>query len=267
VKETDFLLMTVEYQPLPDSIEATEDWLCTKDMVEKEPEIFDTLLLMSDEDDTSSIGKVTTTASGNERIWVTDPGATNHVTGVDQRCVNYRAFRKGEHRVRFAKYVSVDAKGVGDIALMFPRNNQPPARVILRRVLHVPECSSNNLLSVYQLLLAGYEVDYNSLPSHPVMITEKKTGAIVAHRCIRHKTFCIVAEDPEKHDTMINAVYASGNEGEVMKWHNRLGHLAVGAVTKAVRLRAVAGIETTQTTHCTECICDGCIPGKMTKTP
>jgi hypothetical protein len=122
VRNTDFLLMTSEYQPLPDFTDVAEDWshVATppgEDKVGIEPE---KLLLTSDTTDVGdAFGRMSTNLHGKERIWVTDSGATNHVTGLNQKWVNYRAFRKGEHKVRFANNATVDAKGIGDIAMLF----------------------------------------------------------------------------------------------------------------------------------------------------
>jgi hypothetical protein len=84
--------------------------------------------------------------------WIQDTGAMNYVTGNRHLFESFEPMGKGEHQVKTANVTLVDAEGTGTITFYANRPNAEPAKVTLQNILYVLMCSTNNLLTVIQLM-------------------------------------------------------------------------------------------------------------------
>ena len=94
--------------------------------------------------------------------WLLDSGCSTHVTGLRENFITYSPIPSGEHRIRVANNVEIDAQGRGDVRLVVwdrKKNQQIPFHV--SGVLHVPACGKNSLLSVSQLRQSGVFTEFN----------------------------------------------------------------------------------------------------------
>ena len=75
---------------------------------------------------------------------------------------SYVAVVTGERKIRVANNVEIDALGEGEVTLaVWDEKEKRERNLVIPGVLHVPECGSNNLLSVSQLWNSGYYVDFH----------------------------------------------------------------------------------------------------------
>ena len=144
-----------------------------------------------------------------------------------------------------------------------------PYSITLHDVLHVAEFGANSLLSVYRLLLAGYEV---KLELENTTLTCKKTcklraeGGHVNGGLFRFTTKAAISNFVGENIAMHLA--GSGSD-KLLLWHNRLGHMSFHAIKQLPAM--VEGIQNLSLRHGTgtpdTCACEACIIGKMARKP
>jgi transposase InsO family protein len=189
--------------------------------------------------------------------WILDTGASTHITGNRQLFSSYRAYSPGEHLVRTASNQVVSAAGVGTIPIHLGRRT-----FLLRSVLHVPACGNTNLLSILQLLRKHMKVHFDddraTLTFNPCNVGTPyvKKDLFVLH--------CVESAPTNDYPVVFAAMSARPNPKDILLWHARLGHLSLSAVKRASSV--VDGMEL-QTRSPSDCICEACILGKMTRRP
>jgi hypothetical protein len=195
--------------------------------------------------------------------WILDTGASSHITGNRHIFSAYRAYAPGEHLVRTANNQVVSAAGVGTVPIRLGRRT-----FLLRSVLHVPDCGNNNLLSILQLLRKGMKINFDE---EKATLTVNCCNVGTAH--VRNDLFILRCDDSASipANPVVFATYAFASistrpdNKDILLWHARLGHLSLPAIKRASK-STVEGIELHARSP-SECICEACIFGKMSRRP
>jgi hypothetical protein len=189
--------------------------------------------------------------------WILDTGASTHITRNRQLFSFYKAYSPGEHLVRTANNQVVSAAGVGTVPIRLGRRT-----FFLRSVLHVPACGSNNLLSILQLLRKRMKINFDE---DKATLTFNYCNVGTAY--VKKDLFmlrCDESATADDYPVVFAAISARQNPKDILLWHARLGHLSLPAVKRACSV--VEGIEL-QARSPSDCICEACILGKMTRRP
>jgi len=196
--------------------------------------------------------------------WIVDSGATSHVTGKVGISFNYRACHPGERIIKVADNRYLPVNCTGDVVVAFK-----PHSVVLLDVLHVKEFGAKSLLSVYRLLLAGYEV---KLGLENTAISCRKTHLLIAeggpaHGGLFHFIAGAAVANFVGEDTAMHSAGIVGDQ--LLLWHNRLGHLSLRTVRKLPGM--VEGIKESHLKNAAgtpdTCACEACIIGKLAQKP
>jgi len=160
------------------------------------------------------------------------------------------------------RYLPVN--GTGDAVVTFK-----PHSIVLQDVLHVQEFGANSLLSVYRLLLAGYEV---KLGLENTTISCRKTHQLIAEAGPAHGGLFrfIVGTAVANFVGEDTAIHSAGIVGDqLLLWHNRLGHLSLCTVRKLPGM--VEGIKESHLKNAAgtpdTCTCEVCIIRKLARKP
>ena len=204
-------------------------------------------------------------ATTGPRQWLLDSGCSTHVTGTRGHFSSYVAIPAGERKIRVANNVDIDALGEGEVVFaVWDKNGLRERNLVIPRVLHVPECGGNNLLSVSQLCRSDYYVDFHKDGGASfgrddglsVRMQEVNGLYILQTLPAIESARSLVAHGSEEDEDKVASKKAA-------LWHFRLAHLCADAVRRLSmednaipRLRAVP-----------RCICTGCIYGKMIRKP
>jgi hypothetical protein len=191
-----------------------------------------------------------------------DTGASSHITGNRHHDLfsAYRAYAPGEHLVRTANNQVVSAAGVGTVPIRLGRRT-----FLLRSVLHVPDCGNNNLLSILQLLRKGMKINFDEEKATlSVNCCNVGTAHVRNDLFILHCDDSATPENPIVFATALAAISTRPNNKDILLWHARLGHLSLPAIKRASSI--VQGIELHARSP-SECICEACIFGKMSRRP
>jgi transposase InsO family protein len=198
--------------------------------------------------------------------WIIDTGASNHITGNRSLFSAYRAYAPGEHLVRTANNHVVSAAGVGTVPIRLGRRT-----ILLRSVLHVPDCGNNNLLSILQLLRKGMKVDFDADKA-----TLKANCRNLGVARVQDDLFILRSDGSgaatlrSTNSSDVPVVFANAaisqkpDENDILLWHARLGHLSLPAIKRAAT--TVDGLKLHARSP-SDCICEACILGKMSRRP
>lgn len=146
--------------------------------------------------------------------WYLDSGATRHM------CNDERAFAtiKNDERVKVhtASEHFVESDGRGDIKLDAKSNRRITNPVKLKNALYVPELR-NNLLSVSNITDNGYTVTFGKDRA----TVNRKDGSVVFTAPKRDHLY--VVNERREQAAFVN----KKNEVDLIKWHQRYGHLNI----------------------------------------
>jgi transposase InsO family protein len=190
--------------------------------------------------------------------WILDTGASSHITGNRQLFSSYKAYSPGEHLVRTASNQVVSAAGVGTVPIHLGRRT-----FLLRSVLHVPACGNNSLLSILQLIRKRMKINFEE--DKATLTFNCRT---VGTAYVKKDLFVLRCNDEsattDDYPVVFAAISARQNSKDILLWHARLGHLSLPAVKRACSV--VEGMEL-QARSPSNCICEACILGKMSRRP
>jgi hypothetical protein len=135
-----------------------------------------------------------------------------------------------------------------------------PSTAILENVLHVPEATETNLMSLHQLIVRGFTA---TLTRTNAVLYKDGVLRAVAKKTDRMWTLTsgFASKEVEK------ACLAIGFGRELVElWHRRLGHLDIQAVLKLANRDMAVGIPELRTTTVKE-RCQDCLVGRMVRKP
>lgn len=177
--------------------------------------------------------------------WYLDSGATRHM------CNNKSCFEVLDGKEKSKVYTAADSfvktDGNGDIQLNVKLNEKETNSVKLQNAMYVPELR-NSLLSVSSVTDKGYTVkfDKNRATIH------RKDGSIAMTATRRNRLY-IVDEKSER------AALASEPNDNLIRWHQRYGHLNVKDLKKLKSENMICGMNLNSNANEIKCeICAKC---------
>ena len=180
-------------------------------------------------------------------VWCLDSGATRHM------CNDRRKFdilnKDDQNKVYTASEHFVESVGSGNINLNL-KMNQKNNSVKIQDVLCVPELR-NNLLSVTSITDKGYSVLFDKRRA----IIKRKNGSVILTATKRNQLYVI---DEKMHQTMLAVNEPDRN---LLKWHQRYGHVNINDLKKMKTEELVAGMNFT--TNLSQINCDICAKCKI----
>ena len=161
--------------------------------------------------------------------WYLDSGATRHMCNNAQNFENLMSNEK--LRVYTAAESFVESKSIGTVALNIQLENDISKKVELKDTLYVPDLR-NNLLSVSCVTNNDYSVTFHK--NHATI--NRQDGSIVL-KAFKQGQLYIVNETKE------NAFNVCEQKNlDVIKWHQRYGHINLNDLKKMVNEKMVSGI-------------------------
>jgi hypothetical protein len=195
-------------------------------------------------DEVGLIAHTSLRASSRED-WYFDSGCSRHMTGVDKFLVDVKSY--STNFVTFGDGAKGEILGIGKLI-----NNGLPK---LDNVLLVKGLTAN-LISIRQLCDQGMKVNFTQ---SECLVTDEKGEVIM--RVTRSKDNCYlwVSHNEEAH---LSSCLLS-EEDEVKLWHQKLGHLNLKGMKKAISVEAIRGLPKLNIVE--DNICGECHIGKQTR--
>ncbi|GAU36127.1 hypothetical protein TSUD_292870 [Trifolium subterraneum] len=178
--------------------------------------------------------------------WYFDSGCSRHMTGIDKFLVDMKTYSTSF--VTFGDGAKGEIVGIGKLI-----NNSLPK---LDNVLLVKGLTAN-LISISQLCDQGLKVNFTKTEC---LVTDDK-GELLMNG-VRSKDNCYLWVPQE--DTSLSTCLIA-KEDEVKLWHQRLAHLNLKSLKKAISEEAIRGLPKLKIEE--GHICGECQIGKQTKTP
>jgi hypothetical protein len=179
----------------------------------------------------------TSLRASSSEDWYFDSGCSRHMTGMDNFLENVRPYAKSY--VTFGDGAKGKIVGIGDLVSEgSPRLNN----VLLVKGL------AANLISISQLCDQRLSVNFSKTDCQ--ILDEKGK---VSMKGTRSKDNCYLWISQEQ--ALISSSMLSKDE-EVKLWHQKLGHLNMQGIKKAISMEAIRGIprlEITERSICGEC--------------
>lgn len=184
----------------------------------------------------------------NDRRWVVDTGATNHMSGIRAAFSNLDTGIGGSVRFGDGSLVQIEGRGT----VVFECKNGELSS--FADVYYIPKLRTN-IISVGQLDETGFE----ALVRGGTMRVRDKGGQLLAK--IPRAPNRLYVLDITLARPMCCA--AQGAE-DAWRWHTRFGHLNFPALQKLARNGLVRGLPELQSPGE---LCEGCLIGKQKRTP
>ncbi|GAB2294185.1 hypothetical protein Dimus_038285 [Dionaea muscipula] len=194
-----------------------------------------------------ALAALTLDTSVADTEWMTDTGASNHMTGKSQLLSNFKTYH-GKDGVLIGDGSSLKIKGIGETKV-----KQKHASIPLHDVLYVPALTKN-LLSVSQLT-SQYPVNCE-FSNDLFYVKDRETGQTLMTGTRRGDLY-VLPSTPELHFSHRQ----HSTTAEV--WHQRLGHSQLSAVQLLNKIGAIAVQGSTTLSH----VCDSCQLGKISRQP
>jgi len=189
------------------------------------------------------IAHTSLTVSSSED-WYFDSGYSRHMTGVENFLDNIKFYTT--NYVTFGDGARGEIVGISDlVSAGLPR---------LDKVLLVKGLTTN-LISISQLCDKGLSVNFSK---SECLVTDKKGK--VSMKGIRSKDNCYMWLSQEK--ALLSSCLLSKEE-EVKLWHQKLGHLNLQGMNKAIYVEAIRGLP--KLNNVEGSVCGECQVGKQTR--
>jgi hypothetical protein len=185
----------------------------------------------------------TSLRASSSEDWYFDSGCSRHMTGVDNFLGNVRPYAKSY--VTFGDGAKGKIVGIGDLV-----SERSPR---LNNVLLVKGLAAN-LISISQLCDQGLSVNFSKTECQ---ILDGKGK--VSMKGTRSKDNCYLWTSQEQ--ALLSSCMLSKAD-EVKLWHEKLGHLNMQGIKKAISPEAIRGIPKLEITN--RSICGECQVGKQT---
>jgi len=188
---------------------------------------------------------------GMEDVWLTDSGASCHVTFHREWLSDYRSV-SGE-KVKLGDDAECDVRGIGNVHIeKLVRGTWENATI--RNVFFVPKIKKN-LLSVGILTSGGYEVSF------------KDNRVVLMKNDMEYANGVKQNNDVYRMFFRINnprAIPEANIAMSLKRWHERLGHVNQKTLCEMINCGAVNGIKVADVKNF---FCDACQLGKSHKLP
>ncbi|CAJ2657156.1 unnamed protein product [Trifolium pratense] len=186
----------------------------------------------------------TSLRASSRETWYFDSGCSKHMTGVEKYLENLKSYATSF--VTFGDGAKAEIKGIGKLA-----NNGLPK---LDNVLLV-EGLKANLISISQLCDQGMKVNFTK---SECLFTNDQGELLM--KGVRSKNNCYLCI-PKEEDNLSTCLISK--EDEVKLWHQKLGHLHLKFMKKAIAKEAIRGLRKLKIEEGS--ICGECQIGKQTK--
>ncbi|CAL5412844.1 unnamed protein product [Camellia sinensis] len=179
-------------------------------------------------------------------VWFIDSGCSNHMTGMKSLIKELDETQKLKVQLGNAKEMQVEGKGT--VSIKTTHGNIK----LLHNVQFVPDLGYN-LLSVGQLMVAGYSISFDN---DACVIRDKHSGhTLININMTQNKMF------PLEVSGMENFVFAASGKDDSKLWHLRYGHLNIKGLKLLKEKGMVFGLPKIGSIE----LCEGCIYGKQTR--
>ncbi|CAL5340443.1 unnamed protein product [Camellia sinensis] len=179
-------------------------------------------------------------------VWFIDSGCSNHMTGMKSLFKELDETQKLKVQLGNAKEMQVEGKGT--VSIKTTHGNIK----LLHNVQFVPDLGYN-LLSVGQLMAAGYSISFDN---DACVIRDKHSGhTLININMTQNKMF------PLEVSSMENFVFAASGKDDSKLWHLRYGHLNIKGLKLLKEKGMVFGLPKIGSIE----LCEGCIYGKQTR--
>lgn len=184
------------------------------------------------------------------KVWHIDSAATSHITFDRSLFMNYSSI--GPFNVEMGDNSTAQVIGKGEVHLqIFVNGSQKTCKI--QDVLHVPSFSYS-LVSVSEMARKGFTINFRN---ESVIITRQ--GSLIASGTLTKGLYEL---DIDNNNTSPLSAFVSN----VQLWHERLGHVHAAGILNMAKKNIVDGISIRNGNKPTE-ICEGCIMGKMHRSP
>ena len=176
--------------------------------------------------------------------WFLDSGASSHM--CKEQSVFTKLNKEKVKEIITAGKKVIKSKGQGDIRL----KSKEGSTIKLENTLWVPTLAKN-LISIPRLTEAGYEIKFKGDIAHVmsedalVLTAQKQDGLFKVDEA---KEVAYLSEEVKK---------------KAIRWHKRLGHVAMATVIYMLTHQVVNGMERNDLSRSTNC--EGCVKGKGTR--
>lgn len=203
----------------------------------------------------SSFAAAFTAAQVNnqDRWWLLDSGATDHITPHQS---NFEHYRKVSKSVTIGDGKRLDAIGIGDVKFCSEVNGRL-VEIKLQNVLHVPDMKLN-LLSVGKFMDGGATLIFKRDKCKII-----HRGVVIAIAWREGHGMCRV-----KQEVNTTAAHVAAAKETAELWHQRFAHLSYDTLEKMQRIGAVKGMKIkSEDFKQVEEKCEACIEAKHAKQP
>ncbi|PNX99503.1 gag-protease polyprotein, partial [Trifolium pratense] len=198
------------------------------------------------EKETTALIAHTSLRASSREDWYFDSGCSRHMTGVSKFLVDIKSYATSY--VTFGDGAKGEIVGIGEL-----KSNSLPK---LNNVLLVRGLTAN-LISISQLCDQGMKVNFTK---SECLVTSNE-GEILM-KGVRSKDNCYLWVPQEGANVSTCLIT---KEDEVKLWHQRLGHLNLRSMKKAISEEAIRGLPNLKIEEGS--ICGDCQIGKQTKMP
>ncbi|CAJ2635655.1 unnamed protein product [Trifolium pratense] len=198
------------------------------------------------EKETTALIAHTSLRASSREDWYFDSGCSRHMTGISKFLVGIKSFSTSF--VTFGDGAKGEIVGIGEL-----RSNSLPK---LNNVLLVRGLTAN-LISISQLCDQGMKVNFTK---SECLVTNNE-GEILM-KGVRSKDNCYLWV-PQEEANMSTCLITK--EDEVKLWHQKLGHLNLRSMKKAISKEAIRGLPNLKIEEGS--ICGDCQIEKQTKMP
>lgn len=183
----------------------------------------------------------------SNRAWILDSGCTAHMCGDRNMFISMNMTTMAKLNLASQESTNIEGKGIVHLQVS---NNSGSRLIELKDTLHVPELRTN-LVSVAKITNKGCDVIFDNNKAY---IRDKEGDTLlIAERqgdlyYVRKNNECA---NITQHDC-----------SELLKWHEKLGHLNCRDLLKLIREKEIPNINVKNVELLSECAV--CIKGKMT---
>jgi hypothetical protein len=186
----------------------------------------------------------TSLKASSREDWYFDSGCSRHMTGVEKFLKDVKSYKTSF--VTFGDGAKGEIPGIGNLI-----NNDLPK---LENVLLVKGLTAN-LISISQLCDQGLKVNFTKFEC---LVTDDIGEVLMKGTRSKDNCYLWAPQESEHPSTCL-----SSKEDEVKLWHQKLGHLNLRGMKKAIFVEAIKGLPNLKIDE--DNICGECQIGKQTR--